>query len=59
VVLSIPHGLFMLMGVDALQRAIALALAGQAELAYMLGVVPMAMTNWKRRRVCRQRRRSR
>ena len=36
--------------VDALQRAIALA-GSQAELAYMLGVVPMAVTNWRRRGV--------
>jgi DNA-binding transcriptional regulator YdaS (Cro superfamily) len=34
--------------VDALQRAIELA-GSQAELAEMLGVVPMAVTNWKLR----------
>lgn len=37
-------------GVDALQRAIDLA-GSQAELADMLGVVAMAVSNWKRRGV--------
>ncbi|MGH8586421.1 MAG: hypothetical protein ACREWE_09650 [Gammaproteobacteria bacterium] len=48
--LSIPHGSFMLMGWTPLQEAIALA-GSQAELAYMLGVVPMAGTSRKRRGV--------
>jgi hypothetical protein len=52
VALSIPHGLFMLMGWTRSRGAIALA-GIQTELPYMLGVVPMAVTNWKRHRVRR------
>jgi hypothetical protein len=43
--LSIPHGLF---GVDALRGPSPCRESGRAGL-YMLGVVPMAVTNWKRR----------
>ncbi len=38
------------MNLDALQRAIDLA-GSQVGLAKMVGVVPMAVTNWKRRGV--------